>query len=324
MSPSEQRRAAELRSNSRSRREGRQARRRDSHAPRGSRRSPSTAQRGRAASRTSRSDRPRDPSPSPVPTVIPEDPASLFDFFPSDSQHAERDCVNNFMLWASLFGIVDGLIPLRHIFHRIYSFEYLNPSMLAGVVDAQGFFDKTRGKHPEVVDNPFSSHVLQRLVHLAQVQSVQAPLALGHQSPQLPGPPPNQQAPQFSEDFAASNRTLAKALEHLSSSKRKRHKGILNEEPDSEDDDFDLAAVLTKSSIPNLPPDWFASLRTLGRMDSLHQKAKTARPQRASHFVTDTTLENWIPSWLGASMTPAVKQSVIKQWKKDLLSILYY
>ena len=53
-------------------------------------------------------------------------------------------------------------------------------------------------------------------------------------------------------------------------------------------------------------------------MDALFQKAKGSKPGKASHFVTETTLENWIPSWLGASRTPPVKKSLLTQWKKGL------
>ena len=205
---------------------------------------------------------------------------------------------------------------MKLIVKRIVSFDIFSPSMLSSVSDTSPFFNKEQGLAPEVLDHPFARHIFTRLQTLAHQQaSVGVP-----QIPQLPPPRRHerQRSPSRRDEQDSSSKDLAKALEHLANAGKKRHKGILQEEPDSEDEDFDLPKALEACGMSDLPADWLPSLRRVGRMDKLFQKSLTSKSSRASTFVSDTALDEWIPSWLGATRTPTVKASLTKAWKKSL------
>ena len=68
----------------------------------------------------------------------------------------------------------------------------------------------------------------------------------------------------------------------------------------------------------DLPAEWLPSVRKVSRRGKLLRRAQESKPSRASTFVSDTPLDDWIPSWLGATRTPSVKASLANAWKKAL------
>ena len=244
-------------------------------------------------------------------------PAHCFDFLASSAETMQAESIENFLQWASFYGFKDGAHPLRQIVSRIISFDVFNPSMLAEGGDSSAFFNAATGSHPEVINHPFCRHVFSRLHTLAHQQ---ATIGVPHLPPAHEREPARRQRSPERPHEAKETSTahLAKAIEHLAMSNKKRHKGILVEEPDSEDEDFDLPRALQNAGMSDLPADWLPSLRKIGRMDKLFQKAQASKPNRASTFISDTALDDWIPSWLGATRTPSTRTSLIKAWKKSL------
>ena len=206
--------------------------------------------------------------------------------------------------------------PVKSIGLRLASLGYYNPCMMA-VSQASEFIaifcDGTKGLEPGVLQHDMMVHTWNRLLAKAQQEL--------RESDGMPT------APVVAETLGGSSVTgdkLALAIEHLASVQTKHKKdGVLREQVDSDEEDFDLASFLSKDPpapfpTKDIPGDWFASSYRLGRLNKHFVKAKAKASSQASHLLSDTGIEEWIPSWVGASLEPYRKTRLLKDWKQHL------
>ena len=220
------------------------------------------------------------------------------DFFPvDDSAGSCLQCVSNFMAFARAHGLHDGIAPVHKISSRLVSLGIFNPGMLESPSLMADFMDATKGSEVDVLRNTLTAHVLNKMSSWG--------------TGGILGPPAPSSSPE-----------LAKALDRLAqaSSKDSRKTKVLRDEASSDEEDFDLPAFLAKDSAKDFPGDWFAALHRLGTASRFLKKGQKSRPKALSVFISDLPIEDWIPSWVGCTLAPSAKATLMRDWKSALRS----
>jgi hypothetical protein len=86
---------------------------------------------------------------------------------------------------------------------------------------------------------------------------------------------------------------------------------------DDESPPFDLASVLRNKKISLIPIDWFGDVRKLSKFRKFFEKAKASGKPRP-YFVAGSSLEEWIPPWVGAGESQEDQRSLNRAWSQKI------
>ena len=242
-----------------------------------------------------------------------------------------QDCTTNFIKWASGKGFADGpLFPMNKTIERLVSCHYINPGILASYSIQQvnnDFSDMSINVFPEVLQLPSVWHFLTRIHCQAVQENSQAHTVSGHISAPQGFPPQQPAQPNYLSIADSRSDALAKAITLMAESSKEKKKrqhqylAVTREElSDNEDDYFDLPSFVAKENLQGLDSNWFVSVQRLGNLDRFQTKAAKGKPSTRPHFLSDLPIEDWIPAWVGTSLDPSCKASLIKSWKSSLRS----
>ncbi|CAJ1452043.1 unnamed protein product [Effrenium voratum] len=107
------------------------------------------------------------------------------------------------------------------------------------------------------------------------------------------------------------NAQLASALDCLAQGNRAaKHPFFRDHESE------DIASALGKASIPSFQNDWFPSNHLLAKLQKVLSKARESRKNQDHPFIADTSLEPWVPMWVGHGESPSAREALVKQRRK--------
>ena len=64
------------------------------------------------------------------------------------------------------------------------------------------------------------------------------------------------------------------------------------------------------------PNDWFPSNHLLAKLQKVLSKARESRKHQDHPFIADTSLESWVPMWVGHGESPSAREALVKQRRK--------
>jgi hypothetical protein len=129
---------------------------------------------------------------------------------------------------------------------------------------------------------------------------------------------PDQQRPSSDHDTMIA---LKESLNIMAANHNPRYRkpdGINRRDTsDDESPPFDLASALRSKKISLLPIDWFGDVRKLSKFRKFFEKAKSSGKPRP-YFVAGSSLEEWIPPWVGAGESQEDQRSLNRSWSQKI------